>query len=66
MQIDAREVLSGELARCHMRRSDLVERISRLNEAIGKTLRQLGETDIRICDLKEKIRRCSAERKAAA
>lgn len=62
--MDASELLGGELARAHMRRSNLVERISVLNERMAKTLRELGETDLQICDLKTKINR--VVRRAAA
>lgn len=59
------EWLGGQLARAHMRRSDLRERISQLNEDLHKAMRQLGETDTKIWDLRSKIQRVSNKGAAA-
>jgi hypothetical protein len=63
--MDAAAVLGGELARQHMRRSDLVERIATLNERMAKSLRELGETDLKIVQLQGQIKRVVVRRAEA-
>lgn len=58
--------LAAALGHAHMRRSNLCDRISILNERLAKALRELGETDIRICDLKDQIKRHAQPGRAAA
>jgi hypothetical protein len=63
--MDAEELLGGRLARAHMRRSKLKDRIAWLNDEMHKAMRDLGKTDTEIWDLKGKIQRVSRRAEAA-
>lgn len=51
------QVVTHRLAIEYQRREVLTEKLSRLNEATGKTLRDLAEADLRICELRGRLNR---------